>query len=103
MAISKDLLDILVCPADKAELEMKPDQSGLKCVQCKRVYPIRDDIPVMLIDEAKVDAARGEPTGGRRHQPREGVEERGLAGAVRTDDADQCPRLDLEGDPVDGD
>ena len=52
MPISKDLLDILVCPLDKAELEMKPDQSGLKCTQCKRVYPIRDDIPVMLIDEA---------------------------------------------------
>jgi uncharacterized protein YbaR (Trm112 family) len=55
MAISKDLLDILVCPDDKAELEMKPDQSGLKCVKCKRVYPIREDIPVMLIDEAKVE------------------------------------------------
>ena len=55
MPISKDLLDILVCPLDKAELEMKADQSGLKCVQCKRVYPIRDDIPVMLIDEAKVE------------------------------------------------
>jgi hypothetical protein len=55
MPISKDLLDILVCPLDKAELEMKVDQSGLKCVQCKRVYPIRDDIPVMLIDEAKVE------------------------------------------------
>jgi uncharacterized protein len=55
MPISKDLLDILVCPLDKAELVMQPDQSGLKCVQCKRVYPIRDDIPVMLIDEAKVE------------------------------------------------
>jgi uncharacterized protein YbaR (Trm112 family) len=55
MAISEDLLKILVCPACKAELEMKPDQSGLKCVQCKRVYPIREDIPVMLIDEAKVE------------------------------------------------
>jgi len=55
MAISKDLLDILVCPLCKAELEMKPDLSGLKCVQCKRVYPIREDIPVMLIDEAKVE------------------------------------------------
>jgi len=55
MPISKDLLDILVCPADKADLEMKPDQSGLKCTKCKRVYPIRDDIPVMLIDEAKVE------------------------------------------------
>ncbi len=55
MPISKDLLDILVCPLCKAELEMKPDQSGLKCVECKRVYPIRNDIPVMLIDEAKVE------------------------------------------------
>jgi uncharacterized protein YbaR (Trm112 family) len=55
MPISKDLLDILVCPQCKADLELKPDQSGLKCVQCKRVYPIRDDIPVMLIDEAKIE------------------------------------------------
>jgi uncharacterized protein YbaR (Trm112 family) len=55
MAISKDLLDILVCPLCKASLELKQNQSGLKCVQCKRVYPIRDDIPVMLIDEATVE------------------------------------------------
>ena len=55
MAISKELLEILVCPVCKAEVEMKPDQSGLKCVECHRVYPIRDDIPVMLVDEAKVE------------------------------------------------
>jgi uncharacterized protein len=55
MAISKELLEILVCPLDKADLELKPDQSGLKCTQCHRVYPIRDDIPVMLIDEAKIE------------------------------------------------
>ena len=55
MPISKDLLEILVCPLCKAAVELKPDQSGLKCVQCKRVYPIRDDIPVMLIDEAKIE------------------------------------------------
>jgi len=55
MAISQDLLEILVCPADKAKVELKPDGSGLKCVQCKRVYPIRDDIPVMLVDEAKIE------------------------------------------------
>ena len=36
-------------------LQLKPDQSGLKCVQCHRVYPIRDDIPVMLVDEAKIE------------------------------------------------
>ena len=55
MAISKELLDILVCPACRAKVELKPDESGLKCVQCKRVYPIRDDIPVMLIDEARIE------------------------------------------------
>jgi len=55
MAISKDLLEILVCPLCKATVELKPDQSGLKCVECKRVYPIRDDIPVMLIDEATIE------------------------------------------------
>jgi uncharacterized protein YbaR (Trm112 family) len=55
MAISKDLLDILVCPICKATVELKADQSGLKCVQCHRVYPIRDDIPVMLVDEAKIE------------------------------------------------
>jgi uncharacterized protein YbaR (Trm112 family) len=55
MAISKELLDILICPACRGELELKQDGSGLKCVACKRVYPIRDDIPVMLVDEAKIE------------------------------------------------
>ena len=55
MAISKDLLEILVCPLCKAPVEMKQDETGLKCVQCKRVYPIRDDIPVMLVDEARIE------------------------------------------------
>lgn len=55
MAISKELLEILVCPLDKAPLDLKSDESGLKCTQCKRVYPIRDDIPVMLVDEAVVE------------------------------------------------
>jgi len=55
MAISQDLLEILACPACKAKVELKPDGSALKCVECKRVYPIRDDIPVMLIDEATVE------------------------------------------------
>ena len=55
MAISEELLEILVCPACHAKVELKADNSGLKCVGCKRVYPIRDDIPVMLIDEAKIE------------------------------------------------
>jgi uncharacterized protein YbaR (Trm112 family) len=55
MPISKDLLEILVCPACKATVEVVEDGQGLKCVQCKRVYPVRDDIPVMLIDEARIE------------------------------------------------
>jgi uncharacterized protein len=55
MAISKELLEILVCPLCKTTVEMVGGGTGLKCVQCRRVYPIRDEIPVMLIDEAKVE------------------------------------------------
>jgi uncharacterized protein len=55
MAISKDLLDILACPLCKEEVQLTPDGAGLKCIKCRRVYPIRDDIPVMLIDEAKIE------------------------------------------------
>ena len=55
MPLSQELLEILACPACKAKVELKPDNSGLKCVECKRVYPIRDDIPVMLIDEATIE------------------------------------------------
>lgn len=51
----RNLDDILVCPLCKADLELKPDDSGLKCVQCHRVYPIRDNIPVMMADQATVE------------------------------------------------
>jgi uncharacterized protein len=58
MPLRQELLEILACPACKAKVELKPDGSGLKCNQCKRVYPIREDIPVMLIDEATVEPER---------------------------------------------
>jgi uncharacterized protein YbaR (Trm112 family) len=47
--ISKDLLDILVCPADKKAIVLEGD--FLRCTECGRRYPIRDGIPVMLIEE----------------------------------------------------
>ena len=56
MSISKELLDILVCPLCKQPVRLLPDESGLKCAVCKRVYPVRDDIPVMLPEEATVAA-----------------------------------------------
>jgi len=52
MPISKELLTILVCPVCKKPVHLVPDNSGLKCDACKRIYPIRDDIPVMLPEEA---------------------------------------------------
>ena len=55
MAISKELLDILVCPLCKTPVRLNPKGTGLKCEQCKRMYPIKDDIPVMLVDEAKIE------------------------------------------------
>jgi uncharacterized protein YbaR (Trm112 family) len=55
MAISQDLLEILVCPICKTPVTLTPDYSGLKCETCRRVYPVRDDIPVMLVEEAKIE------------------------------------------------
>jgi uncharacterized protein YbaR (Trm112 family) len=54
MAVRQDLLDILVCPVCKSPVKLLADGSGLKCQACKRVYPVRDDIPVMLPEEAKI-------------------------------------------------
>ena len=52
MAISKDLLDILACPKCKGGLHLSDTQVGLICDACKLRYPIKEDIPIMLIDEA---------------------------------------------------
>lgn len=52
MAIAQELLDILVCPVCKTAVKLLPDGSGLKCETCRKVYPVRDDIPVMLPEEA---------------------------------------------------
>ncbi len=53
--IHQDLLAILVCPACKKPLQSKDEGASLKCVACNRVYPVRDDIPILLIDEAKIE------------------------------------------------
>jgi uncharacterized protein len=53
--VSPELLEILVCPLCRTPVKLTPNQQGLKCATCRRVYPIRSDIPVMLIDEATVE------------------------------------------------
>ncbi len=57
MAISPELLEILRCPKCKSKVEINPEQTKLKCVnaECSLAYPIRDEIPVMLVDEATVE------------------------------------------------
>ena len=53
--ISQDLLDMLVCPVCKKPVVLNADGKSLKCGECRRVYPIQDDIPIMLVDAAKID------------------------------------------------
>ena len=54
MALSPDLLEMLVCPICKEHVQPLSDQRGLKCAVCRRVYPVRDDIPDMLPEEASI-------------------------------------------------
>ena len=57
MAISQELLEILVCPKCKGEIQLTPEADALTCAACRLRYRIEDDIPVMLIDEATIDPA----------------------------------------------
>ena len=52
MVISDDLLEMLACPQCKQEVVLNEAKNGLICRACQLSYPIRDDIPVMLVDEA---------------------------------------------------
>ena len=57
MPISPELLEILRCPQCKSKVGIDEAETRLKCenAECSLVYPIRDDIPVMLVDEATVE------------------------------------------------
>jgi hypothetical protein len=55
--IDKALMEILACPKCKGDIRYNEQKDGLVCETCQLEYPIRDDIPVMLIDEAKSLAA----------------------------------------------
>jgi len=53
MTLSPQLLAILVCPRCKGELEFRDHEPSLVCHACRLRYPVRDDIPIMLVDEAE--------------------------------------------------
>jgi uncharacterized protein YbaR (Trm112 family) len=55
MPIDPELLEILACPVCKTPVEVVKEGAGLRCSKCRRVYPVQDDIPVMLIDEAEIE------------------------------------------------
>ncbi|GMT41844.1 MAG: UPF0434 protein [bacterium] len=52
MGIDKELLEILACPKCKGDLTQTEKQDGLVCPACRLLYEVKDDIPIMLIDEA---------------------------------------------------
>ena len=52
MSLSPQLLAVLVCPKCKGELEYREQEASLVCHACRLRYPVREDIPIMLIDEA---------------------------------------------------
>lgn len=52
MSLSPELLALLVCPRCKGPLQYQEAQSRLVCLACSLAYPVRDDIPIMLVDEA---------------------------------------------------
>lgn len=53
MAVDKELLDILVCPNCRGDIEYREAEERIVCLKCGYRYPVRDDIPVMLIEEAE--------------------------------------------------
>lgn len=52
MALNKDLLAVLACPVCKGTVEPVDKDTGLKCAKCDVVYPVKDDIPIMLADQS---------------------------------------------------
>jgi uncharacterized protein YbaR (Trm112 family) len=53
MNLDPALLDLIVCPACRGALAVDEERSELVCSSCGRAYPVRDDIPVLLVDEAR--------------------------------------------------
>lgn len=58
MALDPQLLEILACPdTHHAPLDLAPDGQTMTCTECGRVFDVRDDVPVLLLDEARLGPA----------------------------------------------
>jgi uncharacterized protein YbaR (Trm112 family) len=62
VTLDPELLDILVCPNDRGDVEYREEEQVIMCTKCGYRYPVRDGIPVMLLDEAE------KPTTGKRRR-----------------------------------
>jgi uncharacterized protein len=57
LAITPEFIETfrVVCPACRGRVELKPDSSGIKCLECRRLYPVRDGIPALVVEEATIE------------------------------------------------
>ena len=64
MPITADFIETfrVVCPACKGKVVLKADASGIKCTECRRVYPVRNDIPALIVEEATIEGEEPRPT-----------------------------------------
>src|SRR3954470_7219409 len=92
--VDPELLEILACPNCKTKVELVKDGTALKCPQCRRVYPIKDDIPVMLIDEATIEPYVDHPAAALASHGRRGGHDADRCGAAArvSAGADLLPR-----------
>lgn len=59
MPLDPRLLSLIVCPACRADLRELPEDRGLECTGCGRIYPVRDGIPILLVEESAAPGAKG--------------------------------------------
>jgi uncharacterized protein len=55
MKITEEFVEMMICPACQAKVRLREDGSAIKCLGCRRVYPIEDDMPMMLPDKATIE------------------------------------------------
>ena len=65
MPITSEFIETfkIICPACHGKVVLKDDASGIKCLECRRVYPIRNDIPAMIVEEATIEDEEPQKTG----------------------------------------
>jgi len=65
LAVTQEFIETfrVICPACKGRVVLKEDASGIKCLECRRVYPVRNDIPAMIVEEATIEDEEPQKTG----------------------------------------